>query len=142
MGQAAKPVRWTWKAAAELSLLLLAVALVSPRCVFRVKVARAESGAVSRLRTIAEEQTAFRQSHDGTFADPLGLLANTLSADHDYSYAVEVVAHNGPLVTQYRVLATSRNPGKTGTRYFSIDELGVVRYKVMHPVTSASPVLQ
>jgi len=132
-----------WTVPVALVVVSLAAWAVWPRCVFRVRVAATESAAVSRLRTISREQTDFQRTHNGSFADRLENLDPKDSADSAYFYSLDGIVRDGDArVIDYRVLANPRIVGKTGTRYFSIDGLGTLRYEVMRPATDASPILQ
>jgi hypothetical protein len=43
---------------------------------------------------------------------------------------------------KYIATASPSEPGKTGTRYFSIDETGTLHYEMMPPLDVQSPVLR
>lgn len=138
-----KRVRWPWWAGLSLFLVLFFAWIASPRCIFRARVAPAESNAVSHLRHIAEVENEFRQIHKAGFTDSLGALRDVRSADRNYVYSLEVIERNSESqVTKYRAVAAPRVLGQTGTRYFSIDEDGVVRFEIMRPITPNSLVLQ
>jgi hypothetical protein len=82
-------------------------------------------------------------AHNGSFADSLDLLEDFGPVDRAYVYSLAMTAKDERgRVVKYVVVASPREPGKTGRRYFSIDETRTLHYEVIHPVDASSPLLQ
>jgi hypothetical protein len=122
-------------------LVAAMVLFLWPRCVLRAKVSSQESSAVSRLRTIADTQTAYRVTHEGSYADSLALLG-VRAEEQGYTYSLQVVTRDAiGRVIAYIVRASPGVRGKTGVRYFSVDDKGNFRYEMDRPVDDRSPSL-
>lgn len=132
---------WLWSLTFGAFLVVAMVLLLWPRCIFRIKVSSEESSAASRLRTIANTQTAYRVTHEGSYADSLALLGFRAEA-RGYTYSLEVVSRDASgRVIAYIARASPDVPDKTGVRYFSVDEKGNLHYEMDHPVDDRSPTL-
>lgn len=105
------------------------------------RVRREESVAATRLLDIYDAQKAYAAMHDGGYADSLNKL-ELGPAEPDYVYSMAVSKDDQGRVNKYLVTADPRVPGKSGTRYFSVDQTGTVRYEFMRPPNQWSPKLQ
>jgi hypothetical protein len=124
-------------------VVLVGIALLVPNDALTVhRIAAHESSAVGHLRTIFQKQQEFRGAHDG-FADALSRLPDSRTADRAYVYSLNVTARDMQgRVTEYLATAAPYQPGKTGTRFFSVNERGTMRMESMRPVNPQSPVLE
>jgi hypothetical protein len=125
-------------------LVLLGIALLVPNdALITHRIAAHESSAVGHLRTIFQKHKEFRVAHDGGFADALSRLPDSTPSDRAYVYSLNVTARDMQgRVTEYLAIAAPYQPGKTGTRFFSVDERGTMHVESMQPVNSQSPVLE
>jgi hypothetical protein len=109
----------------------------------RHRIGKYEAQAVGHILSVAEKQKEFKAAHNGSFADSFAQLPDVTLSGHTYTYSLEVTARDERgRVAKYIATASPSEPGKTGTRYFSIDETGILRYETMRPVDPQSPVLR
>jgi hypothetical protein len=122
----------------------MGIALLVPNdALVPLRIAAHESSAVSHLRRLFEEQQEFRAERNGSFADVLSQLPNSTPGDRAYVYSLEVTERDVKgRVSKYVATASPSSPGKTGTRFFSVDERGTLHVELMRPVNSSSPVLE
>jgi hypothetical protein len=125
-------------------LVLLGIALLFPNPeLVPHRIAAHERSAVVHLRTLFEEQQKFRAEHNGSFADALNQLPDSTPGDRAYVYSLKVTARDlKGRVSKYVATASPSSPGKTGTRFFSVDEQGTLHVELMRPVDPGSPVLE
>ena len=101
----------------------------------------AEAFAATRMLEIYDGEKSYAAGHDGSYADSLDVLQLS-PAEPDYTYGLAVARNSVGKATRYLATADPRRPGKTGTRYFSVDETGTVHYEFMRPPNKWSPTLQ
>ncbi len=129
--------RWALLVVIPAALALIAYS-VFPR---GGRVRREESVAATRLLDIYGAQKAYAANHDGSYADSLEKL-ELGPAEPDYIYSMAVSKDARGQVAKYLATADPRIPGKSGTRYFSVDQSGTVRYEFMRPPNQWSPRLE
>ena len=133
---------WAWRIGLALPALALLGYFSLPHGDPIMKTAPFESHAIATLRAIAESQRSFQLAHNGSFAETLDILQYR-SNDRGYTYALTVIARNERgEVTAYTVNATPTFPGKTGIRYFSIDEGGNIHWENMRTTDAHSRSLE
>ena len=125
-------------------LVFLGIVLLAPNNELAPhRIAAHESSAVGHLRTIFQEQQVFQATHNGSFANALSQLPDVAASDRAYVYLLEVTARDVQgRVSRYVARASPSVPGKTGTRFFSVDERGFMHMESMRPVNPQSPVLE
>ena len=123
-------------------LAILVALVLWPRCILRPRFASQESSAISRLRMIAERETADRAAHAEGFADSLSSLGFR-DRERGYAFSMQVITRDASgRVTAYIVTAAPAAPGRTGTRYFSLDQNGILAYDTYRLVDERNPLLQ
>ena len=106
-------------------------------------VAANESAAVGHLRNVFLAQEKFRSEHR-CFASDLSMIPVPLSnRDGTYYFNLQPksTVENG-CVLKYVVTASPKALGRTGMRYFSIEETGIMHLEESRPVGPGSPVLE
>ena len=101
----------------------------------------AEAAAATQLLDIYNAQRWYAAAHNGNFAESLEAL-QLPRAEAAYRYSMATSKDSQGRVTGYLVTADPATPGKDGTRYFSVDQTGKVRYEFMRPPNKWSPTLE
>ena len=112
-----------------------------------------ESAAISGLRTVNTAQWAFREGDkDGNarpdFAPDLPTLARyhlidpALGAGTKMGYFFSITRSGKDPENRWSATARPEKPGWSGTRYFYMDESGVIRFETNRMAGPASPSLQ
>ena len=125
-----------------LALALLAYGLFWP-IPFVNSISANESAAVGHLRNVFLAQEKFRSQH-GCFASDLSMLPVPRS-NRDGTYYFNLEPKSGVenrCVLKYVVTASPTALQRTGIRYFSIEETGILHVEELRPVGPDSPVLQ
>ena len=131
--------KWLLTAGAASAILLFSVLMPH---IERLKVDPRESSAAASLRTIFLKQEAYRSRHR-CFANDLAHLPDFAPQTHDYVYTLQpTFSISTGCVSKYVATASPAVPGKSGRRYFTIDQDGIIHFELMHPVNSQSPVLE
>ncbi len=115
-----------------------------------------ESAAIGALRTISTAQCLFREGdkdRNGKIdyatqlsqlaAPGVGLIDQVLGSGTKQGYIFTM--NDVPIANpdfEWNCRASPEVPGRTGTRYFFIDQTGVIRFEETGPATSASPALR
>ena len=132
----------------ELMIVIAIIAIIAAIAIPNLIEARKgsnEAAAIGALRTLNTAQSLFREGdkdHNGTldYSSTLGLLQTSanlidsvLSSGTKQGYAFTITAS-----TQFTWSATAGplTPGKSGDRYFFIDESGVIRFSNTATATS------
>lgn len=130
-----------------MSILLILLTLVLPN-IWRGRVNTNESIAVSNLNTLNSALQMYYINND-TFPDNLSDLippasspayvdtdlVNDPEGGYNFSYN-----YQGP--DDFSITASPRRVGKTGNRYFYIDDSGIVHYSDEGQASSSDPVLK
>ena len=125
-----------------LGLLLLTYGLFWP-VPFVNSISANESVAVGHLRNVFLEQEKFRSQH-GCFASDLSLIPvprSNRQGTYYFNLEPKSGVENG-CVLKYVVTASPAALQRTGMRYFSIEETGILHVEELRPVGSGSQVLQ
>lgn len=120
------------------AIIIVCLAFAAPVTIGTIEMrvarnSRAETAAIEHLQSIAKAQAAYRQSTGQYSASP-ETLSGLPAADPYYQYTYRKLSD-----AKYDVSAKPRQPGKHGTRFFYLDESGVVRYDLHGPATARSP---
>jgi type II secretory pathway pseudopilin PulG len=111
-----------------------------------------ESAAIGALRTVSTAQTLFREAdRDGNdtldYAAGLANLSTfqlidpVLGAGTKQGYVFSITRSSANPEFQWNCTAGPSAPGTSGTRYFYIDETGVIRFETNTAAGSTSPAL-
>lgn len=130
-----------WGGALLLAVILFVAFFFPP--IETNRIAANESAAVGHLRNVFLAQERFRSQH-GCFASDLSLIPVPRSnREGTYYFNLEPKSglENG-CVLKYVVTASPTALQRTGMRYFSIEETGILHVEELRPVGPGSPVLQ
>jgi len=134
----------------ELMIVIAIVAIIAALAVPNLLEARKasnEAAAVSALRTIATAQSLFREGDKdknstldyATSLDALataaGVIDPVLQSGTKQGYLFSI---NSATQFTFSATASPAVPGKSGDRYFYVDESGVIRYNTTGSPSSAS----
>jgi prepilin-type N-terminal cleavage/methylation domain-containing protein len=132
----------------ELMIVIAIIAIIAAIAIPNLIQARKggnEAAAIGALRTLNTAQSLFREGdkdHNGTldYASTLvalqtngNLIDSVLGTGTKQGYSYTILA-----ATQFTwsAQASPLTPGKSGDRYFFIDESGVIRFNAQQPSTS------
>ena len=126
-----------------LAIIAIVAAIAIPNLV-QSKAAANEATAISYIRSWTTAQELYHIRH-GVYADAdeqlmnEGLIDGRGDADyHGYTFNLD-----NPSGSQYNWwgTATPESPGVTGSRWFYVDQSGVIRYSTSGPADDTSPAL-
>ena len=137
------PLRATQAAKLPLLLLIPAILAFVAYSVFPRggRTNPAEAFAARHMLDIYDAQKSYAAAHAGNYAESLDTLQLS-PADPQYVYRLAASRDSQGRVNRYLATADPREPGKVGTRYFSVDQTGTVHYEFMRPPNKWSPTLQ
>ncbi len=134
----------------ELMIVIAIIAIIAAIAIPNLIEARKgsnEAAAIGNLRTLFTAEEMFRdedKDHDGTlqYATSLGQLATTgalidqaLASGTRQGYAYEI---QKATLFEFQATANPLVPGRSGDRYFFIDDTGAIRYSTTGPASSQS----
>ena len=139
----------------ELMIVIAIIAIIAAIAIPNLIEARKsgnESSAIGSLRTISTAQTLFREADkDGNesldYAASLeilwkyNLIDPVLGAGTKQGYIFSIRRNQEIPEFQWNCTAAPQAPGSSGTRYFYVNETGVIRYETNTAATSTSPAL-
>jgi prepilin-type N-terminal cleavage/methylation domain-containing protein len=139
----------------ELMIVIAIIAIIAAIAIPNLIEARKsgnESSAIGTLRTISTAQTLFREAdRDGNetldYASSLANLSNyelidsVLGAGTKQGYVFSITRSSSTPEFQWNCTAAPQAPGSSGTRYFYVNETGVIRFETNTAATSTSPAL-
>jgi prepilin-type N-terminal cleavage/methylation domain-containing protein len=138
------------------AIILIIAAIAIPNLI-KSKMAANESSAVGSLRTITTAEIAYATAcpdvgfspslialNDGTGCQPMvneidAALGSGTKSGYKFTYG------NGgetPVVVTFHVNADPSTPGSSGTRYFYVDQTGVIHYNLSSAAGTGDSALQ
>jgi prepilin-type N-terminal cleavage/methylation domain-containing protein len=130
------------------SIILILAVLVVPN-VLRARINSNEVATISNLTSLGKAIQQYSMSNDykypQTFQDLVPPASTPPYIDKDfianaksgYLYVYEYQDDEN-----FRLLASPKTPGKTGVRYFFLDETGIIRAKEGGPASESDPPVQ
>jgi type IV pilus assembly protein PilA len=134
----------------ELQIIIAIIAIIAAIAIPNLIESRKgsnEAAAIGALRTIASAQTLF---HDGDkdkngvldYATSIGALGKAGLVDSQLATGVKQgyeFVIGGVDLTHWQAKARPTTTGKTGDRFFFVDESGVIRFTLSTEASSTSP---
>ncbi len=117
---------------------IICLAFVAPVTIGTIELriarnAHAETDAVQKLHAIALAENEYRKSMN-RFSSSLDELKALPNPEDSYRYDYRQLSADA-----YEVVASPKQPGKHGKRYFYVNQTGVVHYEILRPASPASP---
>jgi len=136
----------------ELMIVIAIIAIIAAIAIpnlLEARVSANESSAVQSLRIILTSQTIFRESdRDRDFISDFATTMQELSAANLIDSSLGTGTKSGYLFTMtnsgnhefvWECHADPISPGKSGNRYFYIDQAGILRFARTGPAESTDP---
>jgi len=133
--------------------LVLIIAAIAIPNLLRARMAANEASAVGSLRVINTAVVTYTAKYGSLppslvvlgpppngseSANAADLIDSVLASGTKSGYVFVYQVHG----TEYGVMANPATQGTTGTRYFFLDQTGVVRVETSHPASAESPPIQ
>ncbi len=130
------------------SIILVLAVLVVPN-ILRARINSNEVTTISNLSSLGKSIQQYFMNNDYKYPQTFDALVSPNSnppyIDRDFIDS----AKSGYLYTyeyqdddNFRLLASPKTPGKTGVRYFYLDETGIIRAKEGGPASESDPAVQ
>jgi len=130
------------------SIILVLAVLVVPN-ILRARINSNEVTTISNLSSLGKSIQQYFMNNDYKYPQNFDALVSPNSnppyIDRDFIDS----AKSGYLYTyeyqdddNFRLLASPKTPGKTGVRYFYLDETGIIRAKEGGPASESDPAVQ
>lgn len=130
------------------SIILVLAVLVVPN-ILRARINSNEVTTISNLSSLGKSIQQYFMNNDYKYPQTFDALASPNSnppyIDRDFIDSTK----SGYLYTyeyqdddNFRLLASPKTPGKTGVRYFYLDETGIIRAKEGGPASESDPAVQ
>lgn len=131
-----------------LSILLILAVLVVPN-ILRTRINSNEIAAVSNLTSLGKAIQEYYMNNNYKYPQTLEDLMSPnsnppyISSDFlDESKSGYIYAYNYVDEDNFSVLVSPKTPGKTGVKYFYLDETGIIRQKEGGPASESDPAVQ